>query len=173
MTFNLFLPTPDGEARLLLLINAFSPGDNASLEGRTKLAKLDFFLRYPEYLKRALAARDAADDWPLTTEPSKTIESRMIRFRYGPWDPAYFALLGRLVGRGLIAVVPIKRGLGYRTTPHGKELAERLAKTDVWSDTHKLTKVLKRRLNLSGTNLKKFVYKHFPEVSAAKWGKPI
>ena len=30
----------------------------------------------------------------------------MMRYRYGPWDPSYFAVLGSLVGRELIEVVP-------------------------------------------------------------------
>ena len=42
-----FQPSLDSEGRLLLLIAAFSRG-NRVLEGRTKLAKLDFLLRYPQ-----------------------------------------------------------------------------------------------------------------------------
>jgi hypothetical protein len=30
----------------------------------------------------------------------------MMRYRYGPWDPSYFAVLGSLVGRGLIEAIP-------------------------------------------------------------------
>ena len=40
-----FHPSLEGEARLLLLVEAFSRGRKV-LEGRTKLAKLDFLLRY-------------------------------------------------------------------------------------------------------------------------------
>ena len=58
MRRDLFLPTPEAEGRLLLLIDAFT-GATRSLEGRTKLAKLDFLLRYPNYLRRALAISSA------------------------------------------------------------------------------------------------------------------
>ena len=58
MKIDLFQPTIEGEARLLLLIEAFSRGIK-TLEGRTKLAKLDFFLRYPRYFHRALQIRGA------------------------------------------------------------------------------------------------------------------
>ena len=45
-------------ARLLVLISAFSGEDHAgSMEGLTKLAKLDFLLRYPVMLERALTAK--------------------------------------------------------------------------------------------------------------------
>ena len=41
-------------ARILLLLNAFSKEDDeGSIEGLTKLAKLDFLLRYPVMLDRA------------------------------------------------------------------------------------------------------------------------
>lgn len=47
-------------SRLLLLINAFAGASReGSIEGLTKLAKLDFLLRYPANLERALIARDA------------------------------------------------------------------------------------------------------------------
>jgi hypothetical protein len=89
----------EAEARLLLLIRAFTrPG--RTLQGRTKLAKSDFLLRYPEFFRRALAARGR----PVSDEPEpdeNNIERRMVRYRYGPWDPAYYALLGSLLARGL------------------------------------------------------------------------
>ena len=171
MRRELFLPTPEGEARLLLLIDAFST-PTQSLEGRTKLAKLDFLLRYPEYFKRALKIRAPAAD---VEEPADVgaIEDRMVRFRYGPWDPAYFALLGSLIGRGLVIPVSGRSGVAYRTTESGAALAKRLAKTEPWEDAHRRTRLLKRHLNLSGTKLKDFVYEHFPEVTSANWGDDL
>jgi hypothetical protein len=54
----LFQPSIESEARILLLINAFTT-PTKSLEGRTKLAKLDFLLRYPSFMQRALAIRES------------------------------------------------------------------------------------------------------------------
>jgi hypothetical protein len=68
MRRDLLQPVPTGEARLLLLIDAFSdqpPG----LEGRTKLAKLDFLLRYPAFFRRAVARRAPAVVPPADEEP--------------------------------------------------------------------------------------------------------
>ena len=46
-------------ARLLLLLDAFvGDKDDTAIKGLTKLAKLDFLLRYPVMLKKALEARD-------------------------------------------------------------------------------------------------------------------
>src|SRR5690606_37446228 len=45
-------------ARLLMLFEAHSGRSNKPVEGVTKLAKLDFLLRYPNCLERALIAKD-------------------------------------------------------------------------------------------------------------------
>jgi hypothetical protein len=172
----LFQPTIEGEARLLLLIHGFSgPGD--SLEGRTKLAKLDFLLRYPTFFARALAVRRhtrasaAAIDAALAE--GTNIETRMVRYRYGPWDPAYFAVLGRLIGKGLIVTVPNPRGIGYRTTPRGTETADKLAGEPAWNSVANRVRFLKRFFDMSGSGLKEFIYEHFPEVTRAQWGDTL
>jgi len=99
----------EAEARLLLLIDGFSRQTNGprSLEGRVKLAKLDFLLRYPRHLASVLASRGVKDAARAGLERQDSpLESRMMRYRYGPWDPSHFAILGSLVGRRLIEVVP-------------------------------------------------------------------
>lgn len=168
----LYQPTPAGEARLLLLIDAFS-GDGKALEGRTKLAKLDFLLRYPSFLKRALEVRAPNRDFAIILEDEGTIEVRMVRYRYGPWDPAYFALLGGLIGRGLVKPVPVARGIGYVTTERGRQLAQSLSATGAWEPVAESVKLLKRHFDLSGTSLMKFIYENFPEVTQARWGEQL
>lgn len=172
MQSDLFAPTPEGEARLLLLIDAFS-GPDKSLEGRTKLAKLDFLLRYPAYLQRALAKRAPKAKWPETEETGGAIENRMIRYRYGPWDPAYFALLGSLIGRGLVEVLPGSNGLHFRTTPQGSDLGRLLATSESWRGMYEVTRLLRRHFDLSGNSLKKFVYETFPDVVGKQWGEKL
>ncbi|MGK7904150.1 MAG: hypothetical protein AB4352_22625 [Hormoscilla sp.] len=173
MRKELFQPSIEGEARILLLINAFTTQKN-SLEGRTKLAKLDFFLRYPNFMQRALAIRTSEKVMmDVAPEEQNNIEGRMIRYRYGPWDPSYYSILGKLIGKGLVEVVPNKRGLSYRTTERGSQIARDLAKEESWSETSARIKLLKQNFNLSGNNLKDFVYQHFPEVSGASWGQKI
>jgi hypothetical protein len=117
MRSDLFAPSVEGEARLLLLIDAFT-GPTANLEGRTKLAKLDFLLRYPRFFRRALEIRAPQATVPEPVPSEGNIEQRMVRYRYGPWDPAYFALLGSLIGRALIIPVSHRAGVGYRTTEY-------------------------------------------------------
>ena len=48
-------------ARILVLLLAFRHPDGASdIEGLTKLAKLDFLLRYPTFLERAIKKRNGS-----------------------------------------------------------------------------------------------------------------
>jgi hypothetical protein len=164
---DLFRPTAEGEIRLLLLIDAFS-NQAGGLQGRTKLAKLDFLLRYPAFFQRALAERSSSTNHVDLPE-ANPIEQRMVRYRYGPWDPSYFALLGSLIGRGLIEVVPYDRGLGYKTTDPGATLAVRMRAQPSWSNTANAIKLLRRHFNLSGSTLKRLVYQWFPEVSSTRW----
>jgi len=168
-----FSASIEGEARLLLLIDAFSRGQDA-LQGRTKLAKLDFLLRYPAFFHRALMIRNIASPLPEPDASESTIEQRMVRFRYGPWDPAYYALLGSLVGRGLIRAIPQRRFIAFQTTEPGRALARNLASTDVWSDVAQRARLLKRAFpTQGGTFVKDFIYLHFPEVTKANWGERL
>lgn len=166
------MPSAEGEARLLLLIDAFTTR-TGSLEGRTKLAKLDFFLRYPPYLARALKIREPGFEISLEPEEELNIENRMVRYRFGPWDPTYFTLLGRLMGKGLVQPLPVRRGIGFRATASGQALASRLKEDEGWAKIAYRTRLLKRHLNLSGNTLKNFVYDHFPEVTQASWGEEL
>ncbi|MEG4227227.1 hypothetical protein QUA44_15100 [Microcoleus sp. N9_A2] len=168
----LFQPSIESEARILLLINAFTTRTK-SLEGRTKLAKLDFLLRYPGFMQRALAIRTSSQVMEVASEEQHNIEGRMIRYRYGPWDPSYYAILGKLIGKGLVETASHNQGIDYRTTTLGSELAKKLTKEDSWQETSARIKLLKNNFDLSGSNLKNFIYKHFPEVTGASWGQKL
>lgn len=172
MRKELFHPSIESEARILLLINAFTT-PTKSLEGRTKLAKLDFLLRYPGFMQRALAIRAPNQVMEVASEEQHNIEGRMIRYQYGLWDPSYYAILGRLIGKGLVETVPNQRGLSYRTTEQGKQIAKALAKEESWSETNVRVKLLKQNFNLSGNALKDFICQHFPEVTSASWGQKL
>ena len=77
-------------ARLLLLLKYAAGRTDKPVQGIMKLAKMDFLLRYPNCLVRVLKAlgkKQAAESIP--EEERNTIEARMIRFRFGPWDKRY------------------------------------------------------------------------------------
>ncbi|MYU13737.1 hypothetical protein GTZ78_24370 [Streptomyces sp. SID8361] len=173
-----FRSSPEAETRLLLLIDGFSRkrgGESRSLEGRVKLAKLDFLLRYPGHLSRVLQSIGVTiPDSELLNLLEAPLDARMMRYRYGPWDPSYYAVLGSLIGRGLVGVEPLPRtsGLGYSTTPMGGSLASELSKDESFAVINTRVKVLRRYLDKSGSTLKEYLYK-LPEVADSTWHEEI
>jgi hypothetical protein len=69
-------------ARLLLLLRAFIKDEQSAIEGITKLAKLDFLLRYPTYFEAALVARGVKPRKVALPEFERnTIEASMVRYK--------------------------------------------------------------------------------------------
>src|SRR5512137_2130851 len=88
--------------RLLLLLRAAGRRTGVRpIAGIMKLAKMDFLLRYPNCLVRVLSAT-GGDVAKAAIKPHErdTIETKMVRFRYGPWDDRYRRWIGLLVARG-------------------------------------------------------------------------
>lgn len=176
-----FRSTPEAEARVLLLIDGFSRkgGDvPRALEGRVKLMKLDFLLRYPRQMSRVLERRRVneavlAELRKVSTDDGP-FDARMVRYRYGPWDPAYYALLGALLGRGLIEMIPLPggTGFGYRTTARGAVPAATLREDEAFAPVVARTALLRRHLDLSGSTLKNLLY-DLPEIAEAAWHEEL
>lgn len=169
-------------ARLLILLNEFAgPRRNHTVEGLTKLAKLDFLLRYPAYLERALAAKQADEEArrvavqkaEVSDYERRSIESRMVRFRYGPWDHRYRRLLNILVGRGLVSLNIEGRTVQIGITEAGRQVAEELAAVQAFAPVQKRAKLLKANFNIAGTSLMKFIYATFPEVVSLRYNEEI
>jgi hypothetical protein len=152
-------------ARLLLLLDAFTK-KGGRLDGLTKLAKLDFLLRYPVFLERLMDRREL--QWPAGLAPVSAeriaVESRMIRHKYGPWDHRYYSLIGALLGRGLAELAPGKGSISLRVSPLGHEVAGRLAATTEWNGLANRATFLKRTFDMSGNRLKELIYAELPDV---------
>ncbi|MER5891765.1 hypothetical protein [Streptomyces sp. NPDC001876] len=138
-----------------------------------KLAKLDFLLRYPDRLEQLLHNRNI--DVNLGENPWLTgaIEQRMIRYRYGPWDPAYYGLLGALIGKGLIEPSMEKKNAAYRATETGRRVAVALSGTDSWRPVRDRARLLRRHLDLTGVSLRDLIYENFPDIVDAELGTQL
>lgn len=144
-------------ARLLLLFHYCGSGEK--IEGLTKLAKLDFFVRYPSFFERA--ARYLGKDIPAE---SGQIESLMVRHHYGPWDKRYYQVLAFLEARSLITVK--KRGTTYdfALMELGQKKAKTLSKSKPFAPLIEQMKAVKKLLGRkNGTQLKNIVYEIFDE----------
>ncbi len=162
-------------ARLLILLNAASGKTNKPIQGMTKLAKMDFLLRYPNCLARVLEnqgkTRDAAT---IPQEQRDTIEAKMVRFRYGPWDARYRRWIALLVARGLADTYLEGRTVNVRLTEQGQALAASLGDADEFRELSRRGKMINTAVGSMGaTALKDYVYKIIPEILDMKWGKDI
>lgn len=167
--------------RLLLLLRSADRkkrsevGRTRAVEGITKLAKLDFFLRYPTYLERALVALgDDAQQIGVEERERLSIEAKMVRFRYGPWDARYRRWLGLLVARGLARVGVDGNTVVIGMTSAGRQLGDTLAgDTAFRTIAVRADAVISSCGHMSSTRIKDFVYDTFPEIVDLKWGDEI
>ncbi len=166
------------EARLLLLLRHAAKRGKGTVEGITKLAKIDFMLRYPLYFQRLVdqlnESRKRKIRVPLREYESDTVESKMIRFRYGPWDPRYRRWIGILVAKGLADTYLQGKTVHIKLTNSGVELAKQVAETEDFRDLDERSKLVDKTIgSRSGTWLKDKIYEIVPELTGMKWGKKI
>jgi hypothetical protein len=160
---------PFHATRLLLLIYlAGRPKSNPVIDGRTKLVKLDFFVRYPEYLIKAArysSANDKAEVVQSTLRSARTIESRMIRYRYGPWDHKYYLILAYLSGKQLITISVRERMDRYALSETGRGICAALANLPEFLPIVTRCQIAGEIFGgKSGSQIKDFIYTHFPEI---------
>lgn len=155
-------------ARILLLIAVC--GTDGIVDSLTKLAKLDFFVRYPAFLERLVGSQDVSK-----TARGRTVESSMIRFKYGPWDDRYYQLLPYLEARGLISVSERSKNIEFSISPPGRDIADLLATQPAFLPLVQQMKKVKKHLGKkTGSTLKKMIYKTFEEeVSHRSYGEVI
>ena len=162
-------------ARLLLLLNAFAEdGEGGVIEGLTKLAKLDFLLRYPVMLQRALEAKGrSVREVQLEDHERYSVESEMVRYRFGPWDHRYREILNILVAKGLASISIEGRKVVVAITEQGRILAEQLTEQSIFEQYSRRAKLLKRHFDMTAVNLMRFIYETFPEVISLQSNEPI
>jgi hypothetical protein len=168
-------------SRLLVLIRSAdarktTPMSRAkAIEGITKLAKLDFLLRYPTCLERALRAFGKGSfDARVLPRERVCVETRMIRFRYGPWDGRYRRWLGLLAARGLVTLGVEGNTVQIGLTERGRIIADEFRSDPLFSDVSYRSEVIAKTIGgMTGTRLKEFIYEVVPEIVDMKWGEEV
>lgn len=160
------------QARILLLVNAVAStaGHAGKLDGLTKLAKLDFLLRYPGLASIVLEDLESSDPRLHLSEEDLTtptdVEAPMVRYKYGPWDDRYYPVIGALVARGLVRYARGRRGsVALAPTPLGRRLAATLVESPQWHDVgDRAVAVAEASTGLTGNALKLRIYERLPEL---------
>lgn len=162
-------------ARLLLLFNYC--GVNGRIDGLTKMAKLDFFARYPEFYdvaRRAEKMHGAVSEQS-DNLPFKPVEAAMVRHHYGPWDKRYYHILALLEAKQLITISMYRNSYRFCLTAEGKVRAKTLAKKPSFAPIVERLRDSKSVFgSKSGSALKNLVYRLFDEeVSQRHIGEMI
>ncbi|TAZ70705.1 hypothetical protein ELH72_30160 (plasmid) [Rhizobium ruizarguesonis] len=162
-------------ARLLLLMHIC--GVNGRIDGLTKMAKLDFFARYPDFfdVARAAVTPAASEAGSDRAYSDGSVESAMVRHHYGPWDKRYYHILAHLEAKRLIAVT--KDGKAYRIalTDLGRERSKTLVSRPSFAPLVERMRQIKKTFGgKTGTFLKDLVYRLFDaEVGRRPMGEKI
>ena len=104
-----------------------------------------------------------------------TVESKMIRFRYGPWDARYRNWIGVLTAKGLIVARPEGRNTVHLSlTEKGQAVAAQVAELPDFHDLDARAKIVCSIVgNMNGTHLKDLIYEVVPELNKMPWGEEI
>lgn len=162
--------------RLVVLLQAFDRGEEErpAVEGITKLAKLDFLLRYPTYFEAAMLAR-RVNPQRIPVEPweRRTVEARMVRYRYGPWDHRYRRFLNVLAAKGLVSIQTTGRTINLALTDRGRTYAARIAADPAFQPFVNRAAMLRQNIDIGATDIMKFIYRTFPEIGTLSFDETI
>ncbi len=149
-------------SRILLLLKRCGVG--GKIDGLTKLAKLDFFVRYPDFFDQMSKYIGSE-----LKSHSTTVESAMVRHHYGPWDKRYYQVLTYLKARALISILKDGNSYRFKLTDLGKQTAAQLETSEEFSDLVGQMQRVKSLLGTkSGSAIKTLIYKAFDHEVAKK-----
>ena len=156
------------QSRVLLLVCAVAaePGNAGKLDGLTKLAKLDFLVRYPALSPIVLDNLETSDPGLHLGESDLSdptvVSDPMVRYKYGPWDDKYYPIIGALVARGLVRYSSSRKGnVALVPTALGRTFAVTLATDPTWAGVDDQCKTVARSsAGLTGNALKVRIYDH-------------
>lgn len=158
--------------RLLILLSALKP--DQTVAGITKLAKLDFLLRYPSCLEKALRKLGYKKNFYIAEFEKNTIESAMIKFHYGPWDKRYREWISIMQAKDLISVFSKGKTVYIGINENGRTLINQISGNEHYIEYISRSKIIVQKFNsYSSKKLLEFMYATFPELSHMKSGEEI
>ena len=94
------------------------------------------------------------------------VEAPMTRYKYGPWDDRYYAVIGALVGRGLLRYATGRRGsVALAPTPAGRRLSQNLAATPEWTNiAERCEAIADATSGMTGNALKDLIYERLASL---------
>jgi hypothetical protein len=164
--------------RILILIDKMA-GRNLkqTIDGINKLVKLDFLLRYPVALERALIKLKIEKDVPtidIQEYERESVETNLMHFNYGPWDSRYRRFLTILERKGLIAYIISGKTVKVSITHTGHNTVKDISSHSEFQDYVIRSGLIKKHFgSFSSKNLINFFYDVFPEMVTMTQGEEI
>jgi hypothetical protein len=165
--------------RMLILIDTFAgKNSNGKIEGITKLAILDFLLKYPVALDRTLEKQKTLGNkainkkgFELESYEVNSIDAKMMRFNFAPWDFKYRRIVSILKAKGLISVDLEGNKVALQITSNGIDMAKEIRSLNNYKYLIKRCKIIKTVFgNWSKKKLIDMIYITFPEILTLKVG---
>jgi hypothetical protein len=139
------------------LFAAARPASSGVINGLTKMAKLDFFVRYPDFFETARRGPDHP-----RVDQEQAVEAAMVRHHYGPWDKRYYHVLAFLEARGLITIKKSGKSFRLALTRTGRAAAEHLASAPAFTSLRQqIERVAESFGDKKGSELKALIYATF------------
>jgi hypothetical protein len=124
-----------------------------------------------------LTEKTSGQNLPDSIKPSDAerlgVESRMVRYKYGPWDDRYYPILGTLIGLGLVAPTSGKGRVALSVTTEGAAIAQSLSRQTPWVTMASRCGFVVDKFDMTGSKLKETIYKELPVVSSTRHRRPI
>lgn len=139
-------------ARLLILISVLNgKSEERSINGIEKLGKLDFLLKHPTILQRAIGNPNV--NLRIAEHEKNSVSTRLAEYKYKPWDRKYRELVAIMGSKDLIKVtLNDARHIIIRITPKGIEIATRLMEQSEFRDIAERSKLIKSYFRSVSTN---------------------
>ena len=155
-------------SRIVLLIfqcgTKTKGSEGHSIDGLTKLAKLDFFVRYPSFFNKISKYLNKEG-----RIESEDVESKMIRYHYGPWDKRYYQVLPFLEARGILRIEKHDKQFVFSLTTLGEKVANDMKSQKEFQNIIEKMKIVGATLKtMSGNRLKELIYEVFKTEVANK-----
>ena len=157
-------------ARLMILIDDLcGVQHNKKIDGINKLAKLDFLLKSPSYLKKGLTKLRTNITINIESFELDSIESKTNLYRYIPWDENYRKILNIIIARDLVNISFEKDDYFIQISHKGILIAEELKQDRYFKEFVNRSKIISTHFgSYSEGFLNSFFEKYFPEIGSFK-----
>lgn len=151
--------------RLIILLNILRGKKHSVTLELATLSKLDFLLRYPVALERALSHLSSKKVIQLSEAEKNNIESKMLYFRYSPWSASFRRLLVLLEARCLITWNLVGMKVELSLTNEAQDIVLELSRERMFAEMVDQSKIIKTQIfNLSNVRLNEIMNRAISDV---------